>query len=176
MSIDSHCSSMLAELSSSLSELSCCASVANTTDTSPGSVSTSPSKSRVNSTAAAPPACPLALPVPAHAGGLASLIGLAPLLGPFSAEAFAPAAAYQPVLQLLGPLLVEFDQGVRRRRAVVDTIDQPGQESREPRVHRSLAALRSLSHLCFEPRDCVGDRACPICSAGGVESCIIVSG
>ena len=90
------------------------APVANTTDTStsasdtsPGSVSTSPSKSGVNSTAAAP-ACPLALPVPAQAGGLASLIGLAPLLGPFTAEAFAPAAAYQPVLQVLGPLLVEF--------------------------------------------------------------------
>jgi hypothetical protein len=36
------------------------------------------------------------------------LIGLSPLFGPFSAEAFASAAAFQPVLQLFGPFLVEF--------------------------------------------------------------------
>jgi hypothetical protein len=36
------------------------------------------------------------------------LIGLSPLFGPFSAEAFASAAAFQPVLQLFGPFLVAF--------------------------------------------------------------------
>lgn len=74
---------------------------------SAGAASTSPPKSVANSTAA-PPACPVALPVPAQANPLISLIGFAPLLGPFTKEAFAPEAAYLPVLQLLGPLLVEF--------------------------------------------------------------------
>lgn len=59
-------------------------------------------------TPAALPACPFPLPTPAHTGGLATLIGLSPLFGPFSAEAFAPAAAFQPVLELFGPFLVEF--------------------------------------------------------------------
>jgi hypothetical protein len=59
-------------------------------------------------TAAVLPACPIALPTPAQSGGLASLVGLSPLFGPFSAEAFASAAAFQPVLELFGPFLVQF--------------------------------------------------------------------
>jgi hypothetical protein len=54
------------------------------------------------------PACPLPLDAPAQPGGLASLVGLSPLFGPFSAEAFASAAAFQPVLELFGPFLVAF--------------------------------------------------------------------
>jgi hypothetical protein len=54
------------------------------------------------------PACPFPLPSPAQSGGLQSLVGLSPLFGPFSAEAFASAAAFQPVLELFGPFLVEF--------------------------------------------------------------------
>lgn len=53
------------------------------------------------------PACPLGWPAPKQQGGLASLIGLAPLAGPFSSEAFALGSVYQPILQLVGPVLAE---------------------------------------------------------------------
>lgn len=43
-----------------------------------------------------------------NAGGLQSLIPFAPAFGPFSAEAFAAAAVYQPALQLIGPLLSQY--------------------------------------------------------------------
>jgi len=52
--------------------------------------------------------CPLGLSPPAQPGGLASLIGLAPLFGPFSSEAFAMAPAYAPVVSLFGPFVVQF--------------------------------------------------------------------
>jgi hypothetical protein len=52
--------------------------------------------------------CPIPLAKPAVNGGLQSLIDFAPAFGPFSAEAFAMASAYQPVLQLLGPILAQF--------------------------------------------------------------------
>ena len=45
---------------------------------------------------------------PAHAGGVQSLVPLAPAFGPFSAEAFAAASAYQPELELLGPILAQY--------------------------------------------------------------------
>jgi hypothetical protein len=56
------------------------------------------------------PACPLPLPAPAPAeqGGLASLVGLSPLFGPYSSEAFAAAPLFQPLLQDFGPFLVAF--------------------------------------------------------------------
>jgi hypothetical protein len=54
------------------------------------------------------PNCPLPLKPPAQTGGLQSLIGFAPAFGPFSAEAFAAASAYQPLLQLLGPILAQY--------------------------------------------------------------------
>jgi hypothetical protein len=38
------------------------------------------------------------------------LIAFAPVFGPFSAEAFASAATFQPLLELFGPFLVEFAQ------------------------------------------------------------------
>jgi hypothetical protein len=50
----------------------------------------------------------LPLPTTTATGGLQSLIGFAPLFGPFSAEAFASAAAFQPLLELFGPFLVTF--------------------------------------------------------------------
>ncbi|MCW2801625.1 MAG: hypothetical protein JWQ70_3097 [Aeromicrobium sp.] len=52
--------------------------------------------------------CPIELPEPAHDGGLQSLITFAPAFGPFKDEAFAAAAAYQPALQLLGPILAQY--------------------------------------------------------------------
>jgi hypothetical protein len=54
------------------------------------------------------PTCPLPLTAPAEPGGLASIVGLAPLFGPFSSEAFAAAPAFQPMLQDIGPFLVAF--------------------------------------------------------------------
>lgn len=59
-------------------------------------------------TASAQQACPVALPPPTQTGGLQSLIDFAPAFGPFSAEAFAAAAAYQPALRLIGPILAEY--------------------------------------------------------------------
>lgn len=59
------------------------------------------------------PACPVSLPSPAptQQGGLASLVGLSPLFGPFSSEAFAAAPLFQPLLQAFGPFLVAFADG-----------------------------------------------------------------
>lgn len=54
--------------------------------------------------------CPIPLQEPAASGGLQTLIGYAPAFGPFRDEAFAAASAYQPVLQLLGPILARYPQ------------------------------------------------------------------
>lgn len=50
----------------------------------------------------------LSAPAATQQGGLASLVGLSPLFGPFSAEAFAAAPLFQPLLQPFGPFLVTF--------------------------------------------------------------------
>lgn len=54
--------------------------------------------------------CPIPIKEPSSesSGGLKSLIDFAPAFGPFSAEAFAAAAAYQPALQLIGPILAQY--------------------------------------------------------------------
>jgi hypothetical protein len=52
--------------------------------------------------------CPVKLDKPAQMGGVQSLVPLAPAFGPFSAEAFAAASAYQPELELLGPILAQY--------------------------------------------------------------------
>jgi hypothetical protein len=54
--------------------------------------------------------CPLKLSTPKEMGGVQSLVAFAPAFGPFSAEAFAAAAAYQPELELLGPILAQYPQ------------------------------------------------------------------
>jgi hypothetical protein len=54
--------------------------------------------------------CPITLSTPKNMGGVQSLVAFAPAFGPFSAEAFAAAAAYQPELELLGPILAEYPQ------------------------------------------------------------------
>lgn len=58
--------------------------------------------------AAAQQPCPIPLKEPDQSGGLQSLIDFAPAFGQFSAEAFAAASAYQPALQLLGPILAQY--------------------------------------------------------------------
>lgn len=54
------------------------------------------------------PPCPIKLSDSPQSGGLQSLVPFAPAFGPFSAEAFALASAYQPELQLLGPILAQY--------------------------------------------------------------------
>ncbi|WP_405167004.1 hypothetical protein OG203_19030 [Nocardia sp. NBC_01499] len=69
---------------------------------------------------AAQPACPLGWPAPKQQGGLASLIGLAPLAGPFSSEAFALGSVYQPILQLAGPVLAEIAPVLAQYQPTID--------------------------------------------------------
>lgn len=69
---------------------------------------------------AAQPACPLGWPAPKQQGGLASLIGLAPLAGPFSSEAFALGSVYQPILQLAGPVLAEIAPILAQYQPTID--------------------------------------------------------
>ncbi|MBF6334086.1 hypothetical protein [Nocardia transvalensis] len=73
-------------------------------------------------TANTQPACPLGWPAPKQQGGLASLIGLAPLAGPFSSEAFALGSVYQPILQLAGPVLAEIAPVIARNQPAIDPI------------------------------------------------------
>lgn len=79
-----------------------------------------------NPFAAAPvdsqPACPLGWPAPKQQGGLASLIGLAPLAGPFSSEAFALGSVYQPILRLVGPVLAEIAPVITQNQPLIDPL------------------------------------------------------
>ncbi|MGW4248271.1 hypothetical protein, partial [Nocardia sp. NPDC004722] len=68
------------------------------------------------------PACPLGWPAPKQQGGLASLIGLAPLAGPFSSEAFALGSVYQPILQLAGPVLAQIAPVITRYQPLIDPL------------------------------------------------------
>ncbi|RDI64221.1 hypothetical protein [Nocardia pseudobrasiliensis] len=70
----------------------------------------------------AQPACPIGWPAPKQQGGLASLIGLAPLAGPFSSEAFALGSVYQPILQLAGPVLAEVAPVITKYQPAIDPI------------------------------------------------------
>jgi hypothetical protein len=52
--------------------------------------------------------CPVKLAKPDQMGGVQTFVPFAPAFGPFSAEAFAAASAYQPELELLGPILAQY--------------------------------------------------------------------
>jgi hypothetical protein len=84
----------------------------STPATTPATTTTTPTTTTGSSlpttTANDIPACPAGLAAPAQSGGLQSLIGFAPLFGPFSSEAFAMAPSFQPVLELIGPFLTAF--------------------------------------------------------------------
>lgn len=54
------------------------------------------------------PECPVKVAKHDASGGLQSLIPFAGAFGPFKPEAFAAASAYQPLLQLIGPILAEY--------------------------------------------------------------------
>lgn len=88
------------------------------TSSAPTSRPTSTSTSRPTprpSPTSPPPAvgeaavCPIPVPAAGDSnGGLQSLVGFTPAFGPFSAEAFAMAPAYAPMMSLLGPLLAQY--------------------------------------------------------------------
>jgi hypothetical protein len=75
---------------------------------SPPPVSSSRPAGGSNPETGGPAACPIPLRTPAQSGGLQSLIAFAPAFGPLKAEAFAAASAYQPALQLIGPILAQY--------------------------------------------------------------------
>ena len=50
--------------------------------------------------------CELGLPVPTEQAGLANLVSIIPLFGPFSPEAFAMVPAFEPAFPLFGPMLI----------------------------------------------------------------------
>ena len=70
-------------------------------------------------------ACPIPLREPATNGGLQSLIDFAPAFGPFSAEAFAAASAYQPLLQLIGPILAQYPKLAPKLAPLLDEFLTP---------------------------------------------------
>jgi hypothetical protein len=79
--------------------------------------------------AAALPDCPqLGLPAPQKVGGLASIVPLVPLFGPFSAEAFAFMPAFQPGFVFLGPLLPEAERALTDLQPLLDVLS-PGAQA-----------------------------------------------
>jgi hypothetical protein len=97
------------------------------------------------SAAAEPPStnglapCPLGLPVPTEQAGLANLVAIVPLFGPFSAEAFAMVPAFEPGFPLMGPLIVAGGQqldanadAVNALVGVVHPLEQAGFDALNP--------------------------------------------
>lgn len=84
---------------------------------------TTPTPAPPDSGSLHPAACPITITkrTPPN-GGLQSLISFAPAFGDFSAEAFASAAAYQPLLQLLGPILAQYPAMASRIARWVDPL------------------------------------------------------
>lgn len=85
-----------------------------------------------------PVACPLGLPPPSRTGGLASLVPLVPAFGPYSAEAFAMAPAYEPLIELFGPFVWVFGEALA---------------THEETLAPAIAALRDLEDAGFERLD-----------------------
>jgi hypothetical protein len=66
--------------------------------------------------------CPLGLTVPTQPAGLANLVQLVPLFGPFSPEAFAMVPAFEPGFPLFGPLIIEGGQQLDANAAQVNAL------------------------------------------------------
>ncbi|ADG96815.1 hypothetical protein Srot_0328 [Segniliparus rotundus DSM 44985] len=66
------------------------------------------------------PPCPFGWPPPDRYGGLADIIELAPMAGDFVSEAFAPAAAWQPMAQLFGPLIAIIQPTIKPNKYWID--------------------------------------------------------
>lgn len=83
--------------------------------------------------------CALGFPPPKRSGGLASLTLLIPAFGPFAAEAFAFAPAYEPVVEMFGPFLPLFadmlaanEEFVTPAIALLRQLEQAGFDQIEP--------------------------------------------
>ena len=83
--------------------------------------------------------CPLGLPVPTQPAGLANLVALVPLFGPFSPEAFAMMPAFEPGFPLFGPMIVaggqQLDAHADEMNAlvgVVHPLEQSGYDTISP--------------------------------------------
>jgi hypothetical protein len=83
--------------------------------------------------------CPLGLAVPTEPAGLANLVGLVPLFGPFSPEAFAMVPAFEPAFPLFGPLIVSGGQQLDAHAdemnalvGVVHPLEQAGYDTLSP--------------------------------------------
>ncbi|HZQ86603.1 MAG TPA: hypothetical protein VFA83_17280 [Acidimicrobiales bacterium] len=66
--------------------------------------------------------CPLGLATPTQPAGLANLVGLVPLFGPFSPEAFAMMPAFGPAFPLFGPLIVAGGKQLDAHAAEMNTL------------------------------------------------------
>ncbi|MEY2473575.1 MAG: hypothetical protein QOK28_2904 [Actinomycetota bacterium] len=66
-------------------------------------------------------ACELGLPVPTEQAGLANLVTLVPLFGPFSPEAFAMVPAFEPAFPIFGPMIVAGGQQLDAHQDAVNT-------------------------------------------------------
>jgi hypothetical protein len=66
--------------------------------------------------------CELGLAVPTEQAGLANLVPLVPLFGPFSPEAFAMVPAFAPGFPLFGPLIVAGGEQLAANQASVDAL------------------------------------------------------
>jgi hypothetical protein len=68
------------------------------------------------------PPCPLGLAVPTQQAGLANLVQVVPLFGPFSPEAFAMVPAFEPAFPLAGPLIVSGGKQLDAHADQVNTV------------------------------------------------------
>ena len=86
---------------------------------------TSPPALPDNGTVALAP-CELGLAVPTEQAGLANLIPLVPLFGPFSPEAFAFMPAFEPAVPLAGPAIIAGGEQLAAHQAELDAIVAAG--------------------------------------------------
>ena len=105
--------------------------------------------------------CPLGLATPTEPAGLANLVGLVPVFGPFSPEAFAMVPAFEPGFPLFGPLIIAGGQqldanadGMNALVGVVHPLEQAGYDALSPAYapyrQQFLAAEASLA-MAMQP-------------------------
>ena len=82
---------------------------------------TAPPSSPDQGTVALAP-CELGLAVPTEQAGLADLVSLVPLFGPFSPEAFAFMPAFEPAFPLAGPMIIAGGEQLAAHQAELDAI------------------------------------------------------
>lgn len=85
------------------------------------------------------PPCPLGLAVPTQQAGVANLVQLVPLFGPFSPEAFAMVPGFEPAFPVFGPLIVSGGKQLDAHAAemnslvgVVHPVEQQGFDALSP--------------------------------------------